>query len=61
MAIMRHGDKPSTKIVKNDYAVSAEPTNDIAPNDMKDVPYKGIADNYNYGGASNYGGSKSRD
>lgn len=53
MAILRHGDKPSTKVVKDDYGKQSEPTNDLAPPDKKAVPYTGIADSFAYGGAGN--------
>jgi hypothetical protein len=52
MSILRHGDKPSTKTVNDDYGITTEPTNDLAPTDKKNVPYAGIADNFNYGGAT---------
>lgn len=56
MSIMRHGDAPSTDVVKNDYPKETEMTNDLTKADKKSVPYGGIADSFPYGGAG--GGKK---
>lgn len=52
MAIMRTGDPQSTKVVKDDYPLTTEPTNNIAAPDKMVPKYTGIADTANYGGAS---------
>lgn len=52
MAIMRTGDPQSTKVVKDDYPITTEPTQDLAPKDMQVPKWTGIADKANYGGAS---------
>jgi len=58
MSILRHGDKPSTKVVNNDTGVSTEPSNDLAAPDKQSAPYAGIADSFNYGGAVGHQGKK---
>ncbi len=57
MAIMRHGDAPSTKLVKDDYGKVTEMTNDLAKPDKSKVPYGGIADSFPYDSAT---GSKAK-
>lgn len=52
MSIMRTGDPQSTKVVKDDYGMSTEPTNNIAAPDKMMPKFTGIADKANYGGAS---------